>query len=1063
MEYWTSVRTALLQTPECAAGKVTSLDVSIEVLLKSSPIVEEPEAIQLLAIICCLPDGLQRWQEKLDSMMTGFQNVEQVVSALLKSALVSIEINSLKVLSPIRHYMLSRHPAQTQHVEALEKYYCNLVNDYVTASHGSALVHAIPILQSEMGNITQILKLALNKQATKELISICYKLSTYMYKTYGSTDLIHEALQYLDILDMSEIRPKYLQLFGDILQQQCNYEEAIEKLDQAQQQFIQIGDALGAAQCLQGLGEILQMQNKYEDAAEKLNQAQHQFIQMGDAVGLAQCLHRLGNILKLQTKYDKAIEKLSLAQQQFIQLGDSPAAAQCLHSLGEILHMQNKYEETLEKLPSTQHPDSLVAMTNLASTYQEQGKWKEAEDLQVIVKEMRKKVLGAKHPDSLKAIASLASTFQKQHKWKDAEDLQVIVVETSKQMLGTEHPDSLIAMDKLPSTFHAQGRQKAVEELQVVPRKQVLGTEHPDTLKAITDFTSTYMQGQHENAQLPSSLTPHINVVVPQLALDHAATCMNDIKNALAFVGNGTSNREFYVQAGFNEDMLSLGHGIQQEIYIHINFDVSDKSGIVLDELGKHLSPFPSTLFTPTTSHLIPLLSREGHTLDEQEIWNLWEANKVFVQGLHSCHSIPSQETATQVITKECTNGHHGSSQDDGIPAESVLDSKGHGNFGGSGNGKGGYSNGDDDTGLPGLSCSDGDSNNAEFSSGGGFNGNHNCSNPRSGSNSRSGYRGGHTDGRGGGHGDSRFEVHGDEPGSTLSIPFTSSIEVGWDVNPQISQTFTMTSKVNMMVKVFQLLSHFILIDLDVFRCKTMVIHIPPAPSPNFNFSWHGGPYFEVQFSDLSIDTEKGHKTGCQYFPHFTAVHIITSQHATSFLGSSPKTTPGARKTSTSGATTSHLTGEIQMGLQPPVRNTASHSKESGASEVKNRLKIIANHKVQGSPQNNRFMRWAYKVDDDTTTTMRLTVSPAPHVKLGFEDMKPHLEIEMLTVWSIPIGRSGQEPGLAQLLPLKNTKSIPSFANFIQQATMSLPLENLKGGCRTSDPIAHVDNERHHY
>ena len=45
-----------------------------------------------------------------------------------------------------------------------------------------------------------------------------------------------------------------------------------------------------------------------------------------------------------------------------------------------------------------EHPDTLTCMTNFASTYLEQGRWKEAEELQVQVIETRKRVLGHEHP-----------------------------------------------------------------------------------------------------------------------------------------------------------------------------------------------------------------------------------------------------------------------------------------------------------------------------------------------------------------------------------------------------------------------------------------------------------------------------------------------------------------------------------------------------------------------------------------------------------------------------------------------------------------------------------------
>src|SRR5438045_4448382 len=83
-----------------------------------------------------------------------------------------------------------------------------------------------------------------------------------------------------------------------------------------------------------------------------------------------------------------------------------------------------------------EHPDTLMSMANLASTYMNQGRWKEAEQLEVEVLEARKKVLGTEHQDTLLSMNNLASTYSDQSRWKEAEQLQVDVLETSKKLLG---------------------------------------------------------------------------------------------------------------------------------------------------------------------------------------------------------------------------------------------------------------------------------------------------------------------------------------------------------------------------------------------------------------------------------------------------------------------------------------------------------------------------------------------------------------------------------------------------------------------------------------------------
>jgi hypothetical protein len=80
-----------------------------------------------------------------------------------------------------------------------------------------------------------------------------------------------------------------------------------------------------------------------------------------------------------------------------------------------------------KKLLGAEHPSTLSSMGNLASTYWNQGRWNEAEQLQIQVMDMRKKLLGAKHPDTLSSMENLASTYQNQGRWNEAEKLELEV------------------------------------------------------------------------------------------------------------------------------------------------------------------------------------------------------------------------------------------------------------------------------------------------------------------------------------------------------------------------------------------------------------------------------------------------------------------------------------------------------------------------------------------------------------------------------------------------------------------------------------------------------------
>ena len=84
--------------------------------------------------------------------------------------------------------------------------------------------------------------------------------------------------------------------------------------------------------------------------------------------------------------------------------------------------------------------------------------------------DMRKKLLGAEHPQTLTSMANLASTYRNQGRWNEAEQLEIRVMKMRKKLLGAEHPDTLISMANLACTYRDQGRifESGILELEVI-------------------------------------------------------------------------------------------------------------------------------------------------------------------------------------------------------------------------------------------------------------------------------------------------------------------------------------------------------------------------------------------------------------------------------------------------------------------------------------------------------------------------------------------------------------------------------------------------------------------
>ncbi|RII24885.1 hypothetical protein CUC08_Gglean005700 [Alternaria sp. MG1] len=154
----------------------------------------------------------------------------------------------------------------------------------------------------------------------------------------------------------------------------------------------------------------------------------------------------------------------------------------------EAEELEVQVMETRKRVLSDEHLDTLISMANLAETYMNQGRWKEAEELQLQVTETMKRVLSDEHPDTLISMDNLALTYMNQGRWKEAEELQVQVLQTRKRVLSEEHPSTLISMHNLAFTLQSQARDEealVLMERCFQLREQVLGKQHPDTQSSL--------------------------------------------------------------------------------------------------------------------------------------------------------------------------------------------------------------------------------------------------------------------------------------------------------------------------------------------------------------------------------------------------------------------------------------------------------------------------------------------------------------------------------------------------------------------------------------------------
>ena len=379
---WREERTELL---ELRKDRQSSIAVSISISLSQLKITNNPEALHLLGILSLLPDGLSGWTNRISQIGPGFTRVHHLARVLLQSSLCFLLGETLKVLSPIRHYILLHNPAATCHVSDLERYYWNLIHDHSRTEFGPGFPEARKILDPELGNIRSLIKNAIRNHPSLDVVEVTIDLSWYFSRTISSIELLMEIgeqtknlgdasieARRLEVLGenlyfqsrdvdssecFKEARDKFIEdqvvfcaarcsrRIGEILYLQSKYDEATTVLQEARANFIEVGSVLYAARCSQSLGEILRLQNRYEEATAVLKEARVQFTEIGDILGATRCSQILGDVLRMQSRYGEATDVLQEARAKSIEIGSDLSATQCSLSLGDILWMQNQYDK----------------------------------------------------------------------------------------------------------------------------------------------------------------------------------------------------------------------------------------------------------------------------------------------------------------------------------------------------------------------------------------------------------------------------------------------------------------------------------------------------------------------------------------------------------------------------------------------------------------------------------------------------------------------------------------------------------------------------------------------
>ncbi|MEK2494789.1 FxSxx-COOH system tetratricopeptide repeat protein [Kitasatospora purpeofusca] len=148
-----------------------------------------------------------------------------------------------------------------------------------------------------------------------------------------------------------------------------------------------------------------------------------------------------------------------------------------------------------ERLLGGDHPSTLAARGNLATSYWRAGRTAEAIRIEERVVADCEHVLGRDHPETLTARTNLAASYRREGRTDEAIRIEERVLADRERLAGEDHSDTLMARGNLAASYGQAGRTDEairIEERVLADRERGLGEDHPDTLTARGNLAVSY-------------------------------------------------------------------------------------------------------------------------------------------------------------------------------------------------------------------------------------------------------------------------------------------------------------------------------------------------------------------------------------------------------------------------------------------------------------------------------------------------------------------------------------------------------------------------------------------
>jgi tetratricopeptide (TPR) repeat protein len=292
-------------------------------------------AQRLLRILACLPGGLAEADVPVVTGPMDGVSPRAAESTLKQHALAFAEAGRLRMLSPLRLYVLDRHQAEIFEIVAACELFLKLAaeGEKVGRSGGG---DASLKLMAEYANASWSVSTAL-ETGDPEAIGAARGMAQFSrFSGVGGAELLERARELARWRGDRLGEAGCILSLGEIALAHSDHAAARQQFEDALPIFREVGARLGEANCIQSLGDIALARSDHAAARQRFEDALPIYREVGDRLGEANCIRSLGDIALGRSDHAAARQRFGDALPIYREVGDRLGEANCIFRLGDI-------------------------------------------------------------------------------------------------------------------------------------------------------------------------------------------------------------------------------------------------------------------------------------------------------------------------------------------------------------------------------------------------------------------------------------------------------------------------------------------------------------------------------------------------------------------------------------------------------------------------------------------------------------------------------------------------------------------------------------------------------